>query len=317
MRQPGHAPPCLRRDPGDDKEPRGPRPATGARAPWRPPALRQGPSAPPPCGSRRPGPRTSTPNPRPVAARLPGERGTAPGAASRPAPSSAKLGTLTVVIEGSSLPGLSWPADAGGEYDNVHIALSAKSTERSALVVPGKPWLATEPVPGDSPWAYREVPVTVRRQGRLRLQRTVRARRPHRPPPLFSPRATCPATGRCGWSAAASSGWPVSIPASSRKPCAPGHRLLARDPADRRPGRTRPHLRAGPADVEPSFGRAGQVGEPGRQGDFVRPPSAPAGAAWSSTGPASARRPSRLPRPGPILASVARAPVRLNFSRTA
>jgi hypothetical protein len=80
--------------------------------------------------------------------------------ARRPAP---KLGTLTVVIEGSSLPGLTCAPDAAGEHHNVHIALCTKSKDRPALVVPGKPWLATEPVPGDSPWAHWEVPVTVRR----------------------------------------------------------------------------------------------------------------------------------------------------------
>ena len=80
--------------------------------------------------------------------------------ARRPAP---KLGSLTVLIEALSLPGLNWPAEAGGEHHNVHIALSAKSTERPALAVPGKPWLATEPVPGDAPSARWEAPVTVRR----------------------------------------------------------------------------------------------------------------------------------------------------------
>jgi hypothetical protein len=80
--------------------------------------------------------------------------------ARRPAP---VLGTLTVVIEGSGLPGLTCPPDAAGEHRNVHIALCTKSKERPALVVPGKPWLAAEPVPGDAPSARWEVPVTVRR----------------------------------------------------------------------------------------------------------------------------------------------------------
>jgi len=80
--------------------------------------------------------------------------------ARRPAP---KLGLLTVVIEGYDLPGRSWPPGAAGEHHNVHIALCTKSKERPALVVPGKPWLATEPVPGDSPQARWEVAVTVRR----------------------------------------------------------------------------------------------------------------------------------------------------------
>jgi hypothetical protein len=73
------------------------------------------------------------------------------------------LGSLTVVIEGSGLPGLTCPPDAAGEHHNVHIALCTKSRERPALVVPGKPWLAAEPVPGDAPSACWEVPVTVRR----------------------------------------------------------------------------------------------------------------------------------------------------------
>jgi hypothetical protein len=76
-----------------------------------------------------------------------------------PAP---ELGTLSVVIEAVSLPGLTWPPDAAGEHHNVHIALSTKSKERPALTVPGKPWLATEPIPGNAPAARWEVPVTVR-----------------------------------------------------------------------------------------------------------------------------------------------------------
>jgi hypothetical protein len=76
-----------------------------------------------------------------------------------PAP---ELGTLSVVIEAVSLPGLTWPPDAAGEHHNVHIALSTKSKERPALTVLGKPWLATEPIPGNAPAARWEVPVTVR-----------------------------------------------------------------------------------------------------------------------------------------------------------
>ena len=83
--------------------------------------------------------------------------------ARRPAP---ELGLLAVVIEGSDLPGRSWPPGAAGEHrehHNVHIALCTKSKEHPALVVPGKPWQAAEPVPGDSPSARWELPVTVRR----------------------------------------------------------------------------------------------------------------------------------------------------------
>jgi len=78
----------------------------------------------------------------------------------RPAP---KLGALTVVIKGVSLPGLTYPSNDGGAYNNFHIGLATRSKERPALVVPGKPWRAAEPVPGDSASARWEVPVTVRR----------------------------------------------------------------------------------------------------------------------------------------------------------
>jgi hypothetical protein len=77
----------------------------------------------------------------------------------RPAP---KLGALTVVIEGVSLPGRTFPSADGGEYRNFHIGLAAKSQERHTLAVPGKPWRAADPVPGDAPSARWEVPVTVR-----------------------------------------------------------------------------------------------------------------------------------------------------------
>jgi hypothetical protein len=80
-------------------------------------------------------------------------------AARRAAP---ELGLLTVVIEGSDLPGRSWPPGTLADHHNVHIALCTKSKDRRALAVPGKPWLAAEPVPGDSPSASWEVPVTVR-----------------------------------------------------------------------------------------------------------------------------------------------------------
>ena len=67
-----------------------------------------------------------------------------------------------MVIEGASLPGLTFPSDDGGEYRNFHIGLATKSKERPTLAVPGKPWRAADPVPGDSPSARWEVPVTVR-----------------------------------------------------------------------------------------------------------------------------------------------------------
>lgn len=88
----------------------------------------------------------------------------APPPARRPARRLApKLGTLTVVIEASGLPGLTCPPDAAGEHHSIHIALYTKSKERPALVLQGNPWLAADPVPGDSPAARWQAPVTVRR----------------------------------------------------------------------------------------------------------------------------------------------------------
>jgi hypothetical protein len=80
--------------------------------------------------------------------------------ARRPAP---EAGTLTVVIEASSLPGLTCPAADGGELHGIHIALCTKGASGATLVVPGKPWLVTGPVPGDAPSARWEAAVTVRR----------------------------------------------------------------------------------------------------------------------------------------------------------
>jgi hypothetical protein len=74
------------------------------------------------------------------------------------------LGSLTVVIEGFDLPGLTCRPEPGGPgHRNVHVALSGKSRDRPALVVPDRPGLAIEPVPGDAESARWEVPVTVRR----------------------------------------------------------------------------------------------------------------------------------------------------------
>lgn len=85
----------------------------------------------------------------------------------RPAP---VLGQLTVLIEGFDLPGLTCAPEPGGQvHQNIHVALAGpsktgmRSQDRPALVIPGSPWLATEPVPGDAPSARWQVPVTVRR----------------------------------------------------------------------------------------------------------------------------------------------------------
>jgi len=50
-----------------------------------------------------------------------------------------RLGSLTVVIEASGMPGRTWPLDGPAERRNLHIALCIKNKERPALTVPGKP----------------------------------------------------------------------------------------------------------------------------------------------------------------------------------
>jgi hypothetical protein len=81
--------------------------------------------------------------------------------ARRPGPA---LGTLTVVIEGSGLPGLAWCLGPDGPaYQNVHVALHGRDPDRSYLPMPGRGgWLAIEPVPADAPSARWEMPVTAR-----------------------------------------------------------------------------------------------------------------------------------------------------------
>ena len=76
-----------------------------------------------------------------------------------------------MVIDGFDLPGLTCAPEPGGQvHHNIHVALAGarqdgrgQDENRPALVIPGGPALATEPVPGDSPSARWEVPVTVRR----------------------------------------------------------------------------------------------------------------------------------------------------------
>ncbi len=83
--------------------------------------------------------------------------------ARRPA---APVGSITIVIEGVELPGLSCaPAGSGPGYRNVHVALGGRDPGRVALEMPGRPGHAIEPVPGDAPSARWEAPITVRRDG--------------------------------------------------------------------------------------------------------------------------------------------------------
>jgi hypothetical protein len=89
----------------------------------------------------------------------------APPAPRRPARRpAAVLGQLIVLIDGYDLPGLTCaPEPDGSRHRNVHVALSGKSKDRPGLVVPGRPGLAIEPVPGDAESARWELPVTLRR----------------------------------------------------------------------------------------------------------------------------------------------------------
>jgi hypothetical protein len=93
------------------------------------------------------------------------EENTAPPPPRRPARRpGAVAGTMTVVIDGSELPGRTCrPEPDGRGHENVHVALGGRSTDRPALIVPGRPGMAIEPVPGDAPAARWEMPVTVRR----------------------------------------------------------------------------------------------------------------------------------------------------------
>lgn len=161
------------------------------------------------------------------------EENTAPPPPRRPARRPAPVaGQLTVVIEGFDLPGLTCGPEPGGPvHHNIHVALGGPGKDRRgpaepggdrpALVMPGRPGLAFEPVPGDAPSARWEVTVTVRRDqdGFDFSGPFVRGDRTDRH--LGLAWATSPATERCRCSAAPSSGSPTSIPGSSRRRCAP------------------------------------------------------------------------------------------------
>ena len=93
------------------------------------------------------------------------DENTAPPAPRRPARRpGAVAGTMTVVIEGSELPGRTCRPEPGGVgQENVYVALGGKSKDRAALTMSNKPGMAIEPVPGDASAARWEMPVTVRR----------------------------------------------------------------------------------------------------------------------------------------------------------
>jgi hypothetical protein len=93
------------------------------------------------------------------------EENTAPPPPRRPARRpGAVVGTMTVVIEGSELPGRSCRPEPGGAgHENVYVALGGNSGNRAALTMSNNPGMAIEPVPGDALAARWEMPVTVRR----------------------------------------------------------------------------------------------------------------------------------------------------------
>jgi Family of unknown function (DUF5990) len=73
--------------------------------------------------------------------------------------------TMTVVIEGSELPGRACQPEADGRrHDNVHVAVRSTSKKLAGLtVVPPSPWHAVWAVPGDAAEARWEMPVRVTR----------------------------------------------------------------------------------------------------------------------------------------------------------
>ena len=92
--------------------------------------------------STAPPPRRGRPAPRPPAERRP----------------------LVVRIEGFDLPGRSCRPEPGGSgYKNVHVGIGDERADADGLTVPGRRWLATELVRGDSTSASWEVAVTIRR----------------------------------------------------------------------------------------------------------------------------------------------------------
>ncbi len=94
------------------------------------------------------------------------DESTAPPGPRRPARRPGPvIGSLTVLIDGFDLPGLTCrPEPDGVLHQSVHVALSGHDRDRPFLELPGRGGaLALEPVPGDAPSARWEVAVTVRR----------------------------------------------------------------------------------------------------------------------------------------------------------
>jgi Family of unknown function (DUF5990)/Domain of unknown function (DUF5655) len=74
-----------------------------------------------------------------------------------------KTTVLAVRIDGAELPGISCrPEGDGTAHRSVHVGLCSREKERPGLTVPGRPWRAVEPVPGNAARARWDVDVTVR-----------------------------------------------------------------------------------------------------------------------------------------------------------
>ncbi len=83
-----------------------------------------------------------------------------PKPASRPAP---VVGSMTVVIEGTELPGLTCAPERDGKvHHDIHVALMTQDKDRPTLAIPGNPYQVTEPVAADSPSVRWEATVKVR-----------------------------------------------------------------------------------------------------------------------------------------------------------
>jgi hypothetical protein len=167
--------------------------------------------------------------------------------ARRPAP---EAGQLTVLIEASGLPGLTCPSPAG-EHHDVHIALCTKGRDRPALAVPGKPWLATEPVPGDSPSARWQVPVTVRRGASGLDFSGPHVRGDHTDRHLFLAWGSLPGDGTLQLIRGSKLKLTSVDPSIIEEALHPGHQLTARIRLTGTPGQPALTWSAGPADQEP------------------------------------------------------------------
>ena len=169
------------------------------------------------------------------------------------------------------MPGLTCPPVDAGEHRSVRVALCTKSTERPTLIVPGRPWLAAEPVHGDAPSARWEVPVTVQRDpdGFDFSGPSVRADRADRH--LFLAWGDVPGDGALPLFCGSKLGLAGVDPGLVEEAMRPGRRLVARIRLTGTGGKPALTWSAGPADAEPGQS-ADQVVEPGRRADPARPP---------------------------------------------